>query len=56
MRRPGLRHLASLPGPARLIAFEFNTEQTYLLVLTDGEMRVYRTASRSRAFQAPWTL
>ena len=40
-RRPGLRHVAMLPGAARLIAFEFNTEQTYLLVLTDGLLSVY---------------
>lgn len=40
-RRPGLRHVASLPGPARLLAFEFNTEQTYLLVFTDGAFHVF---------------
>src|SRR3712207_9305087 len=40
-RRPGLRHVATLPGPARLIPFEFNTEQTYLLVLTAGAMRIF---------------
>ena len=38
-RRPGLRHVATLPGPARLVAFEFNTEQTYLLVLVPGRVR-----------------
>ena len=27
-RRPGLRHVAMLPGAARLVGFEFNTEQT----------------------------
>ncbi|MDB5413765.1 MAG: hypothetical protein JWR10_2100 [Rubritepida sp.] len=40
-RRPGLRHIAMLPGPARLVAFEFNTEQTYLLVFTEGLFRVF---------------
>jgi len=40
-RRPGLRHLALLPGPARLVTFEFNTEQTYLIVLTNGLFSVY---------------
>ncbi|MDB5376534.1 MAG: hypothetical protein JWR00_980 [Rubritepida sp.] len=40
-RRPGLRHVASLPGLARLLAFEFNTEQTYLLVFTHGAFRVF---------------
>lgn len=40
-RRPGLRHIASLPGPARLLAFEFSTEQTYLIAFTDGAFRVF---------------
>src|SRR3954462_12328892 len=40
-RRPGLRHVALLPGAARLIAFEFNTEQSYLLVLTAGQLQVF---------------
>ena len=40
-RRPGLRHIANLPGPARLLAFEFNTEQTYLLVFTHAAFRVF---------------
>lgn len=40
-RRPGLRHVASLPGAGRLIAFEFNTEQTYLLVFTAGRIDVF---------------
>ena len=36
VRRPGLRHVAALAGPARLIAFEFNTEQTLYLVGVSG--------------------
>src|SRR5690606_31517420 len=40
-RRPGLRHVAMLAGPARLVAFEFNTEQTYLIALTDGHATVF---------------
>ncbi|HYZ31015.1 MAG TPA: hypothetical protein VE684_01890 [Crenalkalicoccus sp.] len=55
VRRPGLRHVAALPGPARLIAFEFNTEQTYLLVLTDGELRVFIGDGEVARFPAPWT-
>ena len=35
-RRAGLRHVAALPGAARIIPFEFNTEQTYLVVLVHG--------------------
>jgi hypothetical protein len=54
-RRPGLAHVATLPGPARLIAFEFNTEQAYLLALLDGETRVYRDGVQVVAFATPWT-
>jgi len=54
-RRPGLRHVAALPGPARLIAFEFNTEQTYLLVLTEGAMRVFIDDAQVAQVAGPWT-
>jgi hypothetical protein len=54
-RRPGLRHLATLPGPARLISFEFNTEQTYLLAFTDGEMRVWQGDAEIAVVAGPWT-
>jgi hypothetical protein len=41
-RRPGLRHVAELPpGPGRLIPFDFNAQQIYLVLLTPGEIRVY---------------
>ena len=54
-RRPGLRHVAMLPGPARLIAFEFNTEQTYLLVLTEGALRVFVEDGQVAQLAGPWT-
>lgn len=54
-RRPGLRHVAMLPGTARLIAFEFNTEQTYLLVLTDGLLSVYIEDGQVAQVAGPWT-
>ncbi|SDD10768.1 hypothetical protein [Belnapia rosea] len=54
-RRPGLRHVAMLPGPARLVAFEFNTEQAYLLVLTDGLLTVFIDDGPVAQFPAPWT-
>ena len=53
-RRPGLRHVASLPGPVRLIAFEFNTEQTYLLVLEEGAMRVFVGDAQVARVAGPW--
>src|SRR3954447_26239236 len=54
-RRPGLRHVATLPGTARLIAFEFNTEQTYLLVLTHGQLQVFIGDAQVAQVPAPWT-
>ena len=54
-RRPGLLHVAMLPGPARLVPFEFNTEQTYLLVLTDGQLRVFLNDAQVALLVAPWT-
>jgi hypothetical protein len=54
-RRPGLRHVATLPDRARLIAFEFNTEQTYLLVLTPGLLQVFIGDAQVTSLAAPWT-
>lgn len=54
-RRPGLAHVAPLPGPARLLGFEFNTEQAYLLALLDREMRVYRDGIAVASLATPWT-
>ncbi|MBS7809506.1 hypothetical protein [Roseococcus pinisoli] len=53
-RRPGLRHVAMLPGPARLLAFEFNTEQTYLLVFTAGAFRVFLNDAQVAQGGTPW--
>jgi len=54
-RRPGLRHVAMLPGAARLVAFEFNTEQTYLLVLTHQRLQVFMGDTEVASLGAPWT-
>ena len=54
-RRPGLRHVAMLPGVARLLPFEFNTEQTYLMVLTAGNLAVYAADRKIAELVAPWT-
>lgn len=54
-RRPGLRFVATARGPGRLIAFEFNTEQTYLLVLSDGHVDVYADGTLMADFDAPWS-
>lgn len=53
-RRPGLRHLHTLPGPVRLVPFEFNTEQTYLLAFHDGGMQVLMGDAVVAAVAGPW--
>jgi hypothetical protein len=54
-RRAGLRHVDLLPGAGRLIAFAFNTEQTYLLAVTDGRITVFMDEATVMSFAAPWT-
>ncbi len=54
-RRAGLRHVTLLPGPARLIPFEFNTEQTYLVALTEGLLQVFQGDAVVAALGGPWS-
>lgn len=54
-RRPGLRHIAPALGRGRLVAFEFNTEQTYLLVFTDQKVTVIGDDVVIAAIDAPWS-
>ncbi|MCW9039546.1 MAG: hypothetical protein OQJ76_03540, partial [Rhodospirillales bacterium] len=57
-RRPGLRYLDTVldvAGGGRLIAFEFSTEQAYLLALTDGRIDVYRDGAWTASIAAPWS-
>ena len=54
-RRPGLRHVAVLPGPAKLIPFEFNTEQTYLVVLTEQLCSIFVGDVQLAQISGPWT-
>ncbi|MBI0536040.1 hypothetical protein D9599_10695 [Roseomonas sp. KE2513] len=54
-RRPGLRHLAMLPGSARLVPYEASTELTFLLVLLDGRVRIMRNDVQVAELAGPWT-
>ncbi len=53
-RRAGLRHIDVAAGTGRLIAFEFNTEQTYLLCLSDGQLDIYADGGFLQSLSAPW--
>lgn len=54
-RRPGLRYVDTARGDGRLVAFEFNTEQVYLLVFTNQFVDVYRDGALVASFATPWT-
>lgn len=54
-RRQGLKYIDELPSYARLIAFEFNTEQTYLLCLMDQSLKIYKNGICITTLQTPWT-
>lgn len=55
-RRAGLGFIDTAEGDGKLIAFEFNTEQTYLLVLTNGKINIYADGVLDETIVAPWTL
>lgn len=54
-RRAGLAYIDTARGAGRLIAFEFNTEQVYLLVFTDLKIDVYSNGVNIANIDAPWT-
>jgi hypothetical protein len=54
-RRAGLRYVDTAAGAGRLIAFEFNTEQTYLIVVTGGQIAVYANDTLETTLPAPWS-
>ncbi|MCC7427215.1 MAG: hypothetical protein IT557_09935 [Alphaproteobacteria bacterium] len=54
-RRSGLRHLAVLAGAGRLVGFEFNTEQVYVLVFTNQLMTVFMNDAPVASIVTPWT-
>ncbi len=55
-RRSGLAFIDIAEGDGKLIAFEFNTEQVYLLVITDSEINIYADGVLDETLAAPWTI
>ena len=53
-RRAGLRYIDNIAGAGRLIPFEFNTEQTYLIVLTANRIDVYLDDVHITSLISPW--
>lgn len=54
-RRAGLAYIDTAPGNGKLIAFEFNTTQTSLLVITDEQIDIYTGGTLDETIAAPWT-
>lgn len=53
-RRAGLSYVDTAPANGRLIAFEFNTEQTYLLVLSANRLDIYLDGTLQDTLATPW--
>lgn len=53
-RRAGLYYVDTAAGAGRLIDFEFNTQQVYLLSLTDGMMTIYQDNVVVAVKTTPW--
>ena len=54
-RRSGLAFAGLARGDGRLVAFEFNTEQTYLLAFSAGKIDIHGNGTRVATVEAPWT-
>ena len=55
-RRSGMYYIDTVSGAGRLIDFEFNAQQTYLLVLTDLQMDVYQDGVKIETIATPWDI
>lgn len=54
-RRAGLGHIDTAAGPGRLVSFEFNSAQVYLLVFTNLSASVFMDGVKVATFATPWT-
>ena len=54
-RRAGLGYIDTAAGDGRLVSFEFNTEQTYLMVVTNNQIDIYAGGVNVQTLFAPWT-
>ncbi len=55
-RRFGLGYIDTAAGDGKLISFEFNSQQTALLVITEGQIDIYSSGVKEATLSAPWTL
>lgn len=55
-RRFGMGYIDTAAGDGKMIAFEFNTQQTALLVLTVGQIDIYSGGVLESTIATPWNL
>jgi len=56
-RRAGLRYVDTVFGAGRLVSFEFNTQQVYLMVFREHAIDVFENGVKSTTIAStPWTL
>ncbi len=55
-RRFGLGFIDTAQGDGKMISFEFNTEQTALLVFTNTRIDIYQSGVHITHIAAPWSL
>ena len=55
-RRKGLAYVDEVGQEGRLISFEFNTEQTYLLCFIEKSVKIYKDKKLISTLSTPWTL
>lgn len=54
-RRAGLGYVDTAAGDGRLVSFEFNTEQTYLMAVTNNRIDIYAGGVNIQTISAPWS-
>ncbi len=54
-RRRGLRSVATLKGPARLISFSVSDCEEYLIAITDYYITIYINGARYQSLSTPWS-
>lgn len=55
-RRKGLEFVDAINSKGRLLSFEFNTEQKYLLCFLDKKLLIYKDDKKIAELDSPWTL
>lgn len=55
-RRPGLKHVDTLSGYGKLICFEMNANDVYLIILHEYTAKIYKAGQIVSTLETPYTL